>query len=747
MQFDLREIGAKYFPRASGITEKINFRFSRRHLRYPLLAFSLIVLWQLVDIAPRLFFDVKAFQARLDMQIDQSRLAISYQGIDVGFFRGIRVIGLRVSFDRDFSRGRYLIEAPFVYMKVPLFASAGDSADWLSRSRIVLEDAKIGYWLTADQGDKDTLSQARDILRKNLRYHVECNDCQFYLNVKDNSYFQEVTPVERVYLTLKHDGKELQSLIRYESSVIGDGDFFGKFAACVSSLCDDLEGYWYFKPSHLKLSVLNNFQKELDIYGGFATGEIAFDRKVLAQVKKVNGKDVTASEASSNFRMSMASKDLMIRRKKADWYKSEAVSVDTRMTIKGSSSTGFLKMNLDGYGMQVDFEDLRPDELPEKYIFTVKPGSFAKKTLNLPAQIGISGLKNFSVELAERRGQKYTRTNVNLEISEGGINLGAGNKIPRIRVPELKLDLTNEKLSGKLQAESGSSVLNATAEGYLELYPVYFRPLADALLRESEDAVERKIFSLKGKVTVPVAVQNLYWSDLKPYLNAWLDEYWSEVRDGIQYSWLPSHLVRREYFVRFIQYLDFYMPIDIKNFDWGAGKPTPLKGNLFFSPAYFGAGFKLETPDASTSTQLSVAFVGGDSPYAPYMTHTLKLNLEQSYELLTPWFGADYFEYFSSAEIVHSNNFNGERPADHYLKSISVTDVRLKRVRLGNWARQQGLPLQWETVDIRVNRANGFGAISSIRAENDNTLLSGYGDYKLFDRQIETNLKYVIVAK
>ena len=48
------------------------------------------------------FFDSRAFQARLEEHLDASKLAISYQGIDVSLFQGVRIIGVRVSFDRDF---------------------------------------------------------------------------------------------------------------------------------------------------------------------------------------------------------------------------------------------------------------------------------------------------------------------------------------------------------------------------------------------------------------------------------------------------------------------------------------------------------------------------------------------------------------------------------------------------------------------------------------------------------------------
>jgi hypothetical protein len=270
---------------------------------------------------------------------------------------------------------------------------------------------------------------------------------------------------------------------------------------------------------------------------------------------------------------------------------------------------------------------------------------------------------------------------------------------------------------------------------------VQFVPLPDALLREVADAEERTIFSLRGKVACPLTMDTLHWADIRPFVDAWLKDYWEEVQEGIQYSWLPSRLRRREYFVRFIQYLDFSMPIDIKRFTWGA--EMPLKGSFFFSPLYGGGGFKLESPDGKNSTSLMVSY-GSNEPNAPYMSHNLNLNLDYAYELLSPWFGEDYFEYFSSAQIVHFNNFMGERPADHYLKSVSVTDMRLTRVRLGKWARAQALPLQWEIVDVKTNRSNGYGAISLIRAENDNNILAGYGEYKLFDRQIDTSLKYSV---
>lgn len=716
--------------------------FARRQLR--LLAYfgSGLLLWQALDFLPMFLFNSKAFQAKLEQYIDASRLAISYQGIDVSLFRGVRVIGVRVSFDRDFSRGRYLLEAPAVYIRKPLSFIGSMESALPDGARVIIEDGKIGYWVTSDNADSELVEQVRSLLQKERRYHIECDSCRFSLNVKDNSYFQEITPVEHLSFTLHHGGKEVQTLVRYESSAIGSGDFFGRFDACSSVLCDDLEGYWYFKPSNLRLTILNNFQKDVDITSGTASGEVAFDRRLTDTVKKVRGKEITIREPLSNFRMAMSSRNFAVRRKKLPWYEVDVFSIDTHMQIKGNSSTGYVRGSLDDYRIQAEFEDLRPEALPEKYLFRIEPEIFGEKRLNLPAHRVLKGLREFSINLSGRKGNRYTRNEIALDIVDGAFI--AGENLPPLLLPAVQVNLSNEKLSGQVRALAGSSLFSVDLSGAVELYPVQFTPLVDALLRETAIAEERTIFSLRGKVSCPLTVQTLNWTDIRPFIDAWLKDYWEEVQEGIQYSWLPSRLRRREYFVRFIQYLDFSMPIDIKRFDWGA--QMPLKGSLYFSPLYGGGGFKLESPDGKNTTSLMVAY-GSNEPNAPYMSYSLNLNLDYAYELLSPWFGEEYFEYFSSAQISHFNNFMGERPADHYLKSVSVTDMRLTRVRLGKWARAQALPLQWETVDVRANRSNGHGTISSIRAENDITMLLGYGEYKLFDRQIDTSLKYNVLLR
>jgi hypothetical protein len=435
----------------------------------------------------------------------------------------------------------------------------------------------------------------------------------------------------------------------------------------------------------------------------------------------------------------MSSRNFAVRRKKLPWYEIDTFSVDTRMQIKGTSITGYMRGAIGNYKIQAEFEDLRPEALPEKYVFRIEPENFAEKRLDLPAHTVLTGLRDFSINLSGRKGNKYTKSEISLDITNG--TFIAGKDLPPLLLPSVKINLNNEKLSGELRALAGTSLFSADLSGAAELYPVQFVPLNDVLLRETRVAEERTIFSLRGKVVCPLTVEKLSWTDIRPFVDAWLKDYWQEVQEGIQYSWLPSRLRRREYFVRFIQYLDFSMPIDIKRFVWGG--EMPLKGSLYFSPLYGGGGFRLESPDGKNSTSLVVSY-GSDEPNAPYLSHTLNLNLEHAYELLSLWFGEEYFEYFSSAQISHVNNFMGERPADHYLKSVSVTDMRLTRVRLGKWACAQALPLQWETVDVKTNRSNGYGVISYIRAENENNILSGYGEYKLFDRQIETNLKYAV---
>ncbi|HNA80604.1 MAG TPA: hypothetical protein PKY99_14170, partial [Turneriella sp.] len=312
--------------------------FARQQLRLLAYLGLGLLLWQVLDFLPMLFFNSKAFQAKLEQYIDASRLAISYQGIDVSLFRGVRIIGVRVSFDRDFSRGRYLLEAPAVYIRKPLSFIGAEESALPEGARVIIEDGKIGYWVTSDSADRELVQQVRNLFQKDRRYHIECDSCRFSLNVKDNSYFQEATPVEHLSFTLHHGGKEVQTLVRYESSAIGSGDFFGRFDACSSMQCDDLEGYWYFKPSNLRLAILNNFQKDIDITSGTASGEMAFDRKLTDIVKKVRGKEVTVREPLSNFRMAMSSRNFAVRRKKLPWYEVDAFSIDTRMQIKGTSS-------------------------------------------------------------------------------------------------------------------------------------------------------------------------------------------------------------------------------------------------------------------------------------------------------------------------------------------------------------------------------------------------------------------------
>ncbi len=735
MRSDLKDLLSSYRDSALRLIKTAK-------LRYAVLVIALAGIWQIVDFMPRFFFDSRAFQARLDEFLDSGRLAISYQGIDVSFFKGIRIIGLRVSFDRDFSRGRYLIEAPSVYIRQPLTFFPGRGSDLLSEARIIIEDARLGYWVTADDADRETLQQARLLLQQNRNYHVECESCRFNLNVKDNSYFKEITPVQTLHFTIRHAGSEVQTLVRYESSAIGNGDFFGKFAACKSLQCDDLEGYWFFKPSKLQIAILNNFQKDLDISSGVASGEVAFDRRLEDAEKTERGRKVTTKEARSNFRMALDMRNFAIRKKKTIWYEAQKVSVDTRVQLAGQSATGYVRAGIEDYNVQAEFENLSPEALPDKYVFSIEPKAFASKTLNMPAQRQLRGLNRFAINLSEKKSGKYAKTEMALDIANGAYVSGAG--VPPLALETVNVTLANEKLQGEIKAAAGASQLSAQLTGMLELYPVSFTPLASALMRDSGSAAERKIFTLRGRVLCPLAIDTLYWHDIKPFVNAWLDDFWGEVQEGIQYSWLPSHLRRREYFVRLIQYLDFSMPIDIKRFDWGP--QMPVKGLFFFSPLYSGGGFRIESADGQNSSSLTVAY-GQTDTNAPYMTHSLKLNLQNAYDLLSPWCGDDYFEYFSSAEIVHINNFNGERPADHYLKSNSATDIRLKRVRLGPWARAQTLPLQWETIDIKTNRSNGFGAISSIRAENENTMLSGYGEYKLFDRSIDTALKYNVLIR
>ncbi|HRP70363.1 MAG TPA: hypothetical protein PLY93_12590, partial [Turneriella sp.] len=701
-------------------------------------------LWFIADAIPSFFFDKKALQARLNEASDMSGLAISYQGIDVSLSRGVRILGVRISFDKEFARGRYLLEAPAVTIRVPFSFPSTADANLLTRARLIIESGKLNYFITNDDTDREMLNEVHRLLQRNLRYHIECNDCSFALHVKDNNYFQEITPVKTVFFTVRHIGEEIEALLHYESSTIGDGDFFAKFKACATSACTDIEGYWYVKPVGLKTAIFNNFQKKYHIQSGLLSGEMAFDRNIVDTEKTVRGKKITVREPVSNFRLSASAKNFVLSQKNEEWYRADSFIVDTKILIHGPSSTGYVSATLEDYNIHVEFDDLRADALPERYTFRVEPQRFSDKTLHLPTQKKITGLDKLEINLSERKGDKYQKAEAHVQIKSGNFYLADEKKLPPIRIENTDFTLADEKFTGNLQATLGTSRVDFTSNGSLTLYPVSFKPRLNALIREHDEVEARQIFALKGRIAATLKSPSLLWDDLKPYVNFWLDDNWQEVREGMHYSWMPSHLKRREYFVRFFQYLDFSMPIEIQSFNWG--EQTPLRGELFFAPQYTGGGFRLSAGDGKNWTNLSVSY-GGDEASAPWYTHNLRLNINGGYELLKPWFGGEFFEYFSGVELAYDSNYNGERAADHYLKVNSVTDLRLKRVRLGAWARKRQIPLQWETVDVRANRSNGFGTISSVRAENENTIISGYGDYKLFDRDLDVNLKHSILIK
>ncbi|MBV6492740.1 MAG: hypothetical protein LDLANPLL_00737 [Turneriella sp.] len=726
------------------VEERLKALLTRARIKIIILFSLLIVLFLIADALPSFFFNKKAFQQRLNEAIDSSALAISYQGVEVSLLRGVRIIGLRVSFDNEFARGRYLLEAPSVYLRKTIFFSPASAADAFANARVIIEGGKLNYYVTADDSDREVLTEVRRLLQKNLNYHVECNDCNFTLHVKDENYFQEITPVKTVYFTVRHSGQEIETLLRYESSAIGDGDFFGKFKSCASSECTDLEGYWYFKPIGLKAPLFNNFQKKYHIQSGIVSGEIAFDRNLIHTEITKRGKTEIVKKPISNFHLSASAKNFVLTQKKQEWYRADSFSINTKMLIEGVSATGYARAALDDYNVNVEFEDLRPDELPAKYSFRVEPQRFSNKTIHLPTHKKITGLENLEVNLSGRKGDKYTKAEANIKISDGNFYLTDENKLPAIKINTAEFSLSEEKLTGTINAAFGASPINFETSGSLELYPVSFKPRIDSLMREHGDVPEQKIFALRGRLTSSLKSPQISLDDVKPFINYWLDDYWQNVREGMHYSWMPSHFKRREYFVRFFQYMDFSMPITIENFDWG--EKTPLKGELFFAPQYTGGVFRLSSADGKNWTNISMSY-GGDETNAPWYTHNLRLDLKNGYELLRPWLGNDFFEYFSGVELALDNNYNGERDADHYLKATSVTDLVLKRVRLGKWARKKELPLQWDTISVRANRSNGFGTISSVRAENENTIISGYGDYKLFDRELETNLKNTITIK
>ena len=701
------------------------------------LALFFVILLQIVNISFGLIFDNVKVRHRIDDLIDKSNLAISYQGIEFSIFNGLRIIGAKVSFDSDFSRGRYFLDAEEVYLRGSVLALYNFNIENPEQLRVVFNRTKFSVWMQDASDGEFIKEKIKAIFYQNFKVHSECHDCEFEFNYKGNQYKKETTLITNLNFSFIKNIEALDMYLTYRDSSMGNAN-----VTLHSPLQGDGEcirgASALIELNSFPVAAMNYFQSNYQFISGKFSGGFFVNQKTCkaSDLTKKSESVKTELKAQSNFKF----ENIQIANEKQAWYDAKLIAGKFTYGKIDDTATANISATIDNYQVNLAFDNLTEKKIPTHALLTVTPLGDAKNYLTLPGGVKINGVKELKFELGEPSYNTYKKSELKFEILDGEIyEIAAGYrysiKLSKL-VAQLKDSQFNLETNGSIEGESFS----ATMQGALGIIPISYTPIPDIVSRRTFGE-EIKIIALKSKLMGGIKIPRLKWQNFIPWIRWYQNEYWVRVRKWMQYSWLPSKVREREYFVRFIENMDVILNIEIENLIFE--QTMPLKGYFFMSPGYANAGLTLESPDKAISNKFVVSYFMNE----PYFQHEIRLDLKQGYSILSPFLNTEQIEYFSSVQLAMIDNYSGERVADHYLKSATGGQLRLTKVRLGKYAEENFLPRQWNILEIHYNNMNSRGQITQFKAENDNQIMVGYGDYKLFDKNLFLNLKHNVYMK
>lgn len=675
-------------------------RISRKQI---IITFTGLLVFSVLVYLPELFFSLNFNRADVKKKIDayfkDRLLQVSYDGVAAGFYTGVKLINFRISAEDDFSRGRYLLRADSISLASPF------TFKYSKPENLTVESGIWRVYINDYEENALVMKQLTNwFLKSREKLSIDLDTSTLYIHFEGRGYAKDIWQIQNIDGHILNKADHLIMNLTYHDTEWGKAALHYKSEECNKKRCDLVGGSIGWQGKGLSLKFIRLFYPELEILSGNVKGQMA--------VKSPQA-DVSVASFSADIEVS----DLQIRREQQPF-----IQIDNGLfRLKGQSTTDETDIEgegkLSGYSWQLKLKQKKKSALPESFIFSVVPGDDQRQKLNLPYGSELTGLDKLKIDLkkgSRNRGDLTARLQIN-----NGIFLPGRYDIP-VKINNVDIQINKNKLESITQIEYLKSDMQVQLSGDFTPVASSYRETNTPLFRGFDsDPVPIMVFNsdLNGRVNS----STLILSDLNPLIAYIYEKYTLEIIYGFQKNWLPSRIRDREWFHRYIRYLDFKTALNInllyysKTGKMALNGETGTRGESFY--------FDISDKDGTNSFNFVYSYTGN----LPYISGKAELSLD-SQPVLPPIIMQDALvKKYKTVKIDYDFKSLGEWPVDIYLYYTSRGDYTYTEAIPVEELRPEGVSEVWNTLSFSARRKSDTGYISGIRAENGNVIMTGSG--------------------
>lgn len=660
------------------------------------VTFVLTIFFAGLKIYISIFFPAHLVLQKAQELIAQYPFAINFDDIEIQYVSGLVIRNLKISAEGDFNRGRNMFFADKVIVspKWPNFFKGQFVPE-----KIYFSQAQINFYIEKNQFSEEDIQPLNKLLEKFENMMIYFSQSQLNIFFIKSPYEKDLWSFANVKGKILFD-EEKKIFLEYFNPGIDQGEFFLEFNHC-EKFCLALRKVMY-KFEDFPLTRLNIFlNKEVHVTGkadGFFSQE--FNSTEKQRQSELNLKELSVYFNDEIF----------------------LSPVDIFLRVWENKKENYRQISLDSdfggnqFHVEIVLNNLA---IPEFFLWETKKIS---EKFVLPKEFYIKGLQNLFIKFYRKELNYFL--DLNFSLKEGGFY--SKDKF-FIYIPFFSFEVNEKKLNGLADFFYNKTKIQIRSQGEINPILIEYRPIAYPLMTGYEKETY-KILGTKAKLQGEIIVENLNFEEIKSGIVQLREFYQKKVIEALQQSYAPSRIRDREFFRRFLENLDLYLQIYIKNLVLstrdilnGNGllkiNPNQAELKLFFSPENF--------------LELQYSYPSN----IPYLSGRYEVFLNEGYPFISIWMDKNIMESCQWVRWQYAFSASGESFSDLYLSHNGRGSLFFNGIILGEEAKKRYLALNWDELTVLYKRTGAYTEIQRYEAKNQNFLLTGSGTIR------ESNLR------
>jgi len=706
-----------------------------------IISFISITILIFIFFIPEIFIaytiDKKIIKQEIKNFLSKSSLAISYDGLSVSAYQGIALYQVRISAEKDFSRGRTFLYVPELIIPVSFSDLYNKKLKYFN---IEIINSVIELWIEKKVVVKDLSMQIQQWIKNFENIRINIKNSKLQLNLRKSSYEKEKWTFNNFSAKIYRKENNFRFSANIDDEKWGNLNLHFKPLKCfiqkISNLPSDLKiintsinkeknstckwwmGSYKIKTMHFPMSKVSWWLDNWKL----KKGRLDSHFNILFRNKsKYKNKFNLEVQSKGNLLFNNLYINRKLNKKKesiflSDFTCSVNINYHSFNSISSLDLEGKINDHIFNYHHKKNEFKLWADEIK----LNVSNPKKIDTPLQLPYNIKLTGLKTFSFHLENSKQiVPYRHLNAKLIINEGRINFLKY----KVDIPHLSFNIDKDKYNLIAKTLYKKSDLNFDLKGYLRTIQYEFvKSLFFSYTSSTRVQRTQSVFFFSNH-TGSIHSNTIYGTDFQEIYNNAYDSWHNLSLQGNNAPHRSNNIHQVKIFQDFFAQAAANIQVKINNWVWNNKEKYSAQGNLFYKNKIFSFKIKDETEN---HLKIDCNFVGN---YPAYQFNT-KIKLNDGYAYFRLFYPTKIIKDFDGIDIEYKFHSSGVWAYTIYHALKSEGFVKLSNVKLGSYFTGDRLPEKWNELSFRVKRYGIQGYLYDISAENNTSELRGQGRWK-----------------